>query len=51
MNLHVPPLEKGQSIKLDANLYNEKKTTSYRIPHDITLAPLEHPRSLSMKRV
>ncbi len=35
------------ALILSADLYNEKKTTSYRLSKDIVLHPLDAPKSLS----
>ena len=41
-------VKKGDVITLDASLYNEKKTTSYRLPENITLTYDDTPRGLSI---
>lgn len=43
--------KKGQSIRLASDVYNAKRTTKYRFGRDITLTPLEIPRSLDITSV
>lgn len=51
VGVSMKTFKKGESVTLSANTYNAKKTTKYRLGRDITLKPLDAPRSLDITPV
>lgn len=49
--LMTTALGEGEKIRIDASEYNEKKSTRYRLPRDLTLSPLSYPRSLTVTSI